>query len=112
MIRPAPTVEHLRAFARPEPQPLVFADLPDNQAQRSLGLVGLAQADELKAQQRPVVVGLAVAELRVGGLGIYLMRSLMDEVDYEIKPGVKNKVTMVKYFMNENKVTKTATGSK
>lgn len=53
-----------------------------------------------------------LAELRVGGLGIYLMRSLMDEVDYEIKPGVKNKVTMVKYFMNENKVTKTATGSK
>jgi serine/threonine-protein kinase RsbW len=52
-----------------------------------------------------------LAELRVGGLGIYLMRSLMDKVDYEIKPGVKNKVTMVKYFLSDDKLTKTATGT-
>ena len=42
-----------------------------------------------------------LAELRVGGLGIYLMRTLMDEVDYDIKPGVKNQVKMVKYFINK-----------
>jgi len=40
-----------------------------------------------------------LAELRVGGLGIYLMRTLMDEVAYDIKPGVRNQVKMVKYFI-------------
>jgi len=53
-----------------------------------------------------------LAELRVGGLGIYLMRSLMDEVDYEIKPGVRNKVTMVKYFLDKEEITKTTAGEK
>ncbi len=42
-----------------------------------------------------------LAELRVGGLGIFLMRTLMDEVDYDIKPGVRNQVKMVKYFIDQ-----------
>jgi len=42
-----------------------------------------------------------LAELKVGGLGIYLMKTLMDEVDYDIQPGVKNQVRMVKYFINK-----------
>lgn len=42
-----------------------------------------------------------LAELRVGGLGIYLMKTLMDEVDYKSKPGGKNEVTMVKYFLKK-----------
>ena len=41
-----------------------------------------------------------LAELRVGGLGIYLMKTLMDEVDYQSKPGGKNEVRMVKYLLN------------
>lgn len=40
-----------------------------------------------------------LAELRVGGLGIYLMKTLMDEVDYKIEPGVKNEVHMSKYMI-------------
>ncbi len=43
-----------------------------------------------------------IAELRVGGLGIYLMRTLMDEVSYDIKPGVRNQVRMVKYFLQRD----------
>jgi len=42
-----------------------------------------------------------LAELKVGGLGIYLMRTLMDKVDYNIQPGVRNQVKMVKYFINK-----------
>lgn len=42
-----------------------------------------------------------LAELKVGGLGIYLMKTLMDEVDYSIKPGVRNQVKMVKYLINK-----------
>ena len=41
-----------------------------------------------------------LTELRVGGLGIYLMKTLMDEVDYAIHPGVRNEVRMVKYLVD------------
>jgi serine/threonine-protein kinase RsbW len=37
-------------------------------------------------------------ESRHGGLGIYLMQTLMDEVDYTFNPGAKNQVQMVKYL--------------
>lgn len=47
-----------------------------------------------------------LAELRVGGLGIYLMKTLMDEVDYRSKPGVKNQVRMVKYFLKKKREKK------
>ncbi len=45
-----------------------------------------------------------LAEMRVGGLGIYLMQTLMDEIDFDIKGGRggrKNQVRMVKYFANQ-----------
>ncbi|HFE53479.1 MAG TPA: ATP-binding protein [Bacteroidetes bacterium] len=47
-----------------------------------------------------------LAELRVGGLGIYLIRTLMDEVKYDIRPGVRNQVKMVKYFVGEGGETR------
>ena len=55
-----------------------------------------------------------LAELKVGGLGIYLMKTLMDEVDYDIQPGVKNQVRMVKYFINKknSKTVKAGEGHK
>ncbi len=33
-----------------------------------------------------------------GGLGVYLMKSLMDEVEYDIQPGKQNRVRLVKYL--------------
>lgn len=44
-----------------------------------------------------------LAELRVGGLGIYLMKTLMDEVNYKTQPNGKNEVHMVKYLLKEKK---------
>lgn len=35
---------------------------------------------------------------RKGGLGICLMRTLMDKVDFQIKPGLRNQVRMIKYL--------------
>ena len=35
---------------------------------------------------------------RRGGLGIYLMKSLMDKVEYDIVPGKKNEVRLIKYL--------------
>ena len=37
-----------------------------------------------------------VSERKSGGLGMRLMKSLMDEVRYEIEPGKKNELHMVK----------------
>jgi serine/threonine-protein kinase RsbW len=37
-----------------------------------------------------------VSAKRTGGLGMRLMQSFMDEVHYEMKPGVKNELKMVK----------------
>lgn len=42
-----------------------------------------------------------LAEYRVGGLGIFLMRTLMDHVDYHIQPGIRNEVRMVKYLSSD-----------
>lgn len=35
---------------------------------------------------------------KVGGLGIHLMKTLMDEVNFDINPGKSNQVKLVKYF--------------
>jgi len=37
-------------------------------------------------------------ESRHGGLGIYLMKTLMDKVEYDFNPGVKNQVQMIKFL--------------
>jgi serine/threonine-protein kinase RsbW len=37
-------------------------------------------------------------QYKVGGLGMYLMKKLMDEVEYDIQPGVRNEVKLTKYL--------------
>jgi serine/threonine-protein kinase RsbW len=37
-----------------------------------------------------------LSDRKIGGLGIFLMRKLMDEVHYEIKPNKSNVLTMTK----------------
>ena len=44
----------------------------------------------------PAKLERLVAERKSGGLGMRLMRTLMDEVRYEIEPGKKNELHMVK----------------
>ena len=39
-----------------------------------------------------------LSHFRRGGLGIYLMKSLMDKVEYDIEPGKKNEVRLIKYL--------------
>lgn len=36
------------------------------------------------------------------GFGMYLMKSLMDEVEYTIKPGSKNEVRLIKFLQQED----------
>ena len=39
-----------------------------------------------------------LSHYRRGGLGVYLMKSLMDKVEYDITPGIKNEVRLIKYL--------------
>ena len=38
------------------------------------------------------------SRLRKGGLGVHLIKKIMDVVEYTVSPGVKNCLTMVKYM--------------
>jgi serine/threonine-protein kinase RsbW len=38
-----------------------------------------------------------IGHQRRGGLGVYLMKRLMDKVEYNFKPGKRNEVTLIKY---------------
>lgn len=40
----------------------------------------------------------SIKEGKGGGLGICLIRTLMDKVDFQIKPGTRNQVKMIKYL--------------
>jgi serine/threonine-protein kinase RsbW len=48
----------------------------------------------------PPKVGGDVEEVAVGGLGLYFMRKLMDEVHFEFDPRTGNTLTMVKHTNN------------
>ncbi len=39
-----------------------------------------------------------IQESRHGGLGIYLIKTLMDDVQYDFKPGIRNQVQLTKYI--------------
>jgi serine/threonine-protein kinase RsbW len=39
-----------------------------------------------------------MAQHKFGGFGLYLMKTLMDEVEFSIAPGVRNEVRMTKYL--------------
>ena len=46
-------------------------------------------------------IKLHINEGRKNGLGIFLMRQIMDEVRYTFRAGVENQLVMVKYFRSE-----------
>ncbi len=48
-----------------------------------------------------------ISEMRVGGLGIYLIETLMDKVDFDVKPGIRNQVKMIKYLNKDISRNKT-----
>lgn len=39
-----------------------------------------------------------IRSFKRSGFGMYLMKSLMDKVEYKIQPGIKNKVILTKYL--------------
>ena len=49
------------------------------------------------AQVKTPEMDVYLQKMKRGGLGLYLIKTLMDKVEYKIQPGVKNRVRMVKY---------------
>ena len=47
---------------------------------------------------RPPDMKEYLSHYRRGGLGVYLMKSLMDKVEYDIAPGRMNEVRLTKYL--------------
>jgi serine/threonine-protein kinase RsbW len=47
---------------------------------------------------RPPDMKEYLSHYRRGGLGVYLMKSLMDKVEYDIAPGKMNEVRLTKYL--------------
>lgn len=43
-----------------------------------------------------------LSTFRRGGLGVYLMRTLMDKVEYNYSPGKRNEVRLIKYLTPSN----------
>ena len=43
-------------------------------------------------------IGESIKKGRKGGLGLCLIKTLMDKVDFQIKPGTKNQVKMIKFI--------------
>ena len=39
--------------------------------------------------------------LERGGLGLYIIKTVMDEVEYYIQPGTYNRLTMLKYIKSK-----------
>lgn len=49
---------------------------------------------------RPPDLKQHLGHFRRGGLGVYLMKKLMDKVEYHFQPGKRNEVRLVKYRSN------------
>ncbi len=47
-----------------------------------------------------------IGHKRRGGLGVYLMKRLMDKVEYNFIPGKRNEVRLIKYRSNASTVTR------
>ena len=49
-------------------------------------------------------------EMKPGGMGVHLIRTLMDDVNFCINPGFCNEVKMVKYRQNHPRLSQLADG--
>jgi serine/threonine-protein kinase RsbW len=55
---------------------------------------------------RPPNLKEQLRQYRRGGLGVYLMKRLMDEVEYNFQPGKRNEVRLIKYFSQTQPVVR------
>lgn len=55
---------------------------------------------------RPPDLRQNLAQHRRGGLGVYLMKRLMDKVEYSFQPGKQNEVRLVKYLQKSPSVAR------
>jgi serine/threonine-protein kinase RsbW len=54
---------------------------------------------------RPPDLKEHIGHKRRGGLGVYLMKRLMDKVEYNFNPGKRNEVRLIKYRSNASTIS-------
>ncbi|NOX36521.1 MAG: ATP-binding protein [Calditrichaeota bacterium] len=50
---------------------------------------------------KPPDMGEYMKKLKSGGLGLYLIKKLMDKVSFRMRPGVRNEIRMIKYLKQD-----------
>jgi serine/threonine-protein kinase RsbW len=81
-----------------------YRDIPDGELEIRCGVKGNTLTIVLRdrgrsfdpASVRPPNIQADLAERQLGGLGIYLMRKLMDDVRYEQVDAGRNQLTLIK----------------
>ena len=88
----ANVIEH--AYGHDISKEVIIRAVCDEQAVR-ISVIDMGQGFDAEALA-PESIETLIHERRSGGLGIRLIKALMDEVSYEIRPGQKNELHMVK----------------
>ena len=88
----ANVIEH--AYGHDISKEVIVRAVCDEQAVR-ISVIDMGQGFDAEAMA-PESIETLIHERKSGGLGIRLIKALMDEVSYEIRPGQKNELHMVK----------------
>ena len=88
----ANVIEH--AYGHDISKEVIIRAVCDEQAVR-ISVIDMGQGFDAEALA-PESIETLIHERKSGGLGIRLIKALMDEVSYEIRPGQKNELHMVK----------------
>ena len=88
----ANVIEH--AYGHDISKEVIVRAVCDEQAVR-ISVIDMGQGFDAEAMA-PESIETLIHERKSGGLGIRLIKALMDEVSYEIRPGKKKEMHMVK----------------
>ncbi len=88
----ANVIEH--AYGHDISKEVIIRAVCDNQAVR-IAVIDMGQGFDAESLASESIESL-IHERKSGGLGIRLIKALMDEVSYEIRPGQKNELHMMK----------------
>ena len=90
-------IKHAHKYDAKRP---IDIDVTTDSTKMTINIIDRGKGFDTKKLQTPDLQKFA-KESRHGGLGIYLMQTLMDKVEYEFKPGVKNQVQLIKFLAKQ-----------
>lgn len=79
------------------PKKQITVTITDNDGEFVVSIVDNGKQFDPNRIQQPDMKEY-LSSYRRGGLGIHLMKRLMDKVEYEIEPGLRNQVRLIKHI--------------